>query len=283
MEQLSFQTKQQRSLKPVLKWAGGKRQLLSRIRPYIPDSVALYVEPFLGGAAVLLDLQPDRALISDSNPELINVYRVIRDNPLELIESLREHQAHDSSDYYYEIRSMDRDESFAKVDSITRAARIIYLNKTCYNGLYRVNSSGQLNVPYGRYKNPRIVESADIIALSNYLNGDITIRCCDYADALKNLPEGSFVYLDPPYMPISESASFTGYTESGFAYKEQVKLRDECKKLRDNGIAFLESNSDCKEIRELYRGFSINTVKARRSINSRGDARGMTDEVLITA
>lgn len=269
-------------LKPILKWVGGKRQLLGEIAPLVPSSPSLYVEPFVGGAAVLLDRQPKKALISDFNEELINVYRVVRDDPKQLIELLEGHERENSSEHYYEVRALDRDVSFFQASSIERAARIIYLNKTCFNGLFRVNSQGQLNVPYGRYKHPNIVNEPGIMALSTYLQGDIDIRCGDYAAALENLPKNSFVYLDPPYMPVSATSAFTGYTEGGFDYDEQVRLRDECLKLKEQGISFLQSNSDCLAIRELYEGFTLKTIKAKRSINSKGDKRGAVNEVLIS-
>ena len=275
-------TKENILLKPILKWVGGKRQLLSEISPLIPESFSLYVEPFIGGGALLLDTQPKRARINDSNGELINVYRTVRDDPDELLELLREHEALNSSDYYYEVRALDRKPSFSHLPSTERAARVIYLNKTCFNGLFRVNSQGQINVPYGNYKHPNIVNEPGIRALSKYLQNGVDIRCGDYADALTELPEDAFVYLDPPYMPVSATSAFTGYTLSGFGYEEQVRLRDECLRLKNSGIAFLQSNSDCPGIRELYEGFNIKTVKARRAINSKGNRRGAVNEVLIS-
>ena len=269
-------------LMPVLKWVGGKRQLLDTIGPLIPSNPKLYVEPFVGGAAVLLHKQPKHARINDFNKELINMYKVIRDEPDELIQLLRKHEAANCSEYYYEIRGLDRTDAFPELSDLERAARIIYLNKTCYNGLFRVNAAGQLNVPYGRYAHPNIVNEPGIRALSTYLNGDIDIRCGDYADSLSDLPRGAFVYLDPPYMPITATSAFTGYTQEGFDFEEQVRLRDECAKLRDSGISFLQSNSDCPEIRALYSDFVITTVKAKRAINSKGDRRGEVSEVLIS-
>lgn len=271
-------------LKPVLKWVGGKRQLLDDIAPLVPNNPSLYVEPFVGGAAVLLHRQPTHARINDFNEELVNVYRVVRDDPDGLLALLRDHEtANDTegADHFYEVRALDRSADFAKMTDVERAARIIYLNKTCFNGLFRVNSAGQLNAPYGRYKHPNIVNEPGIKALSTYLKGDVDIRCGDYADCLVDLPKGAFVYLDPPYMPITATSAFTGYTQGGFDYEEQERLRDECVKLRDAGIAFLQSNSDCDEIRDLYKGFTIRTVKAKRAINSRGDRRGAVSEVLI--
>lgn len=268
-------------LKPVLKWVGGKRQLLPEILPLIPPNT-MYVEPFVGGAAVLLGEQPRKARINDANEELINVYRSIRDNTNELLELLKEHKANNSSEYYYEIRGLDRSESYSTLSAVQRAARIIYLNKTGYNGLFRVNSRGQLNVPYGRYKNPDIVQESAICALSLYLNdNEIEILSGDYKKALTDLPTGAFVYLDPPYMPISETSSFTGYTEGGFSYEEQKRLRDCCVALREQGIRFIQSNSDCDAIRELYKDFQIKVVRARRSINSDGNRRGPVNEVMI--
>jgi DNA adenine methylase len=268
-------------LKPVLKWVGGKRQLFDDILPLLPSAPKVYVEPFLGGAAVLLGMQPKHAIVNDYNAELINVYRVVRDEPDKLLDILREHSEKNTSEYYYKIRGLDRTEGFSALDPVVRAARIIYLNKTCFNGLYRVNSLGQINSPYGRYKNPNIINEVGIRALSRYLQGDIDIRCGDYADCLIDLPKGSFVYLDPPYMPLNTTSSFTGYTEGGFSYDEQVRLRDECLKLREQGIRFIQSNSDCPEIRSLYKDFEIKTVQAKRAINSKGSGRGAINEVLI--
>lgn len=270
-------------LKPILKWAGGKRQLLTEIKKYIPKrGMDLYVEPFFGGGAVLLDLQPNKAVINDYNPELINVYRVVRDNPDTLIDLLKEHEEKDDSDYFYSIRALDRSDEIKELSDEAKAARIIYLNKTCYNGLFRVNSQGQLNAPYGYYKHPNIVNEAGINALHSYLkDNDITIKCGDYADVLKDLDTETFVYFDPPYMPLNSSSSFTGYTEGGFGYKEQERLRDECLALKDNGVKFLESNSDTPGIRELYESMRIRIVSAKRAINSRGDKRGNVNEVLI--
>lgn len=269
-------------LSPLLKWVGGKRQLLSDIIPMIDNKCSTYVEPFIGGGAVLFRMQPKKAIINDYNHELINVYKVVRDNLDELLELLYIHQANNSAEYYYEVRAWDRSEYLNKMSNIEKAARIIYLNKTCYNGLYRVNSAGQFNSPYGRYKNPNIVNEAVLKAVSNYFkNNDIDIRNGDYKDTLINLDKSSFVYLDPPYMPISSSSSFTGYTEGGFGYNRQVELKQECDKLTQQGIRFVQSNSDCDEIRELYKEYKIKTVKAKRSINSVAKRRGEINEVLI--
>ena len=270
---------------PVLKWAGGKRQLLPSIEPFIPKKISTYVEPFVGGGALLFHLQPKKAIINDFNKELMNVYQVIRENPDELISLLQKHQKENSEEYYYSVRSLDRDKNYNKMPELEKAARILYLNKTCYNGLFRVNSSGQFNAPYGKYKNPAIVNDITIKAVSNYFNSvNLKLMTGDYREALKGLRKDAFVYLDPPYMPISSSANFTGYTESGFDYSKQVELRDECVKLHKKGIKFLQSNSYTKEILELYSDssmFKIEVVQAKRSINSKANRRGDIAEVLI--
>lgn len=267
-------------LKPILKWVGGKRQLLDDILPLIPQC-STYVEPFVGGGAVLLSLQPKKAVINDYNAELINVYVCVRDHLEELLEMLERHKELNSAGHFYKVRALDREPGFEDLPPVERAARIIYLNKTCYNGLYRVNSAGQFNSPYGKYKNPAIVNEPVVRAISTYLNGGVKILCGDYGQALKGLRKGAFVYLDPPYMPISSSSSFTGYTEGGFGYDEQVRLKEECDKLASKGIHFMQSNSDCPEIRALYSDYEILTVKAKRAINSRGNRRGEINEVLI--
>jgi len=275
-------------VKPILKWVGGKRQLLDGIMPLIDINCSTYVEPFVGGAAVLFAMQPKKAIINDFNEELINVYKVIKVHPDKLIKKLEVHKKNNAefaSEYFYQIRELDRSEQYHKLDDIERAARIIFLNKTCFNGLYRVNSAGQFNSPYGKYKNPNIADSTTIKAISNYLNKNkVKILQGDYKDALKGLRKGSFVYFDPPYMPISSSSSFTGYTEGGFSEKKQEELRDECIKLHKKGIRFLQSNSACTKIEELYNDksiFKIVKVKAKRNINSNGEKRGEINEVLI--
>lgn len=273
------------TLKPILKWLGGKRQLLSEIIPLIgrlKPRGATYVEPFVGGGAVLFSLRPSRAIINDLNGELINVYRTVRDDPDGLIERLIEHQREHSEEYFYRIRALDRSEKYLSMTAVERAARTIYLNRTCYNGLYRVNASGQFNAPFGRYKNPSIVDEPRLRAVGEYLReNDVTICNEDYRALLERLEGNFFVYFDPPYYPLSATASFTSYTDGGFDRERQVELRDVCRRLRSKKIFFIESNSDCDAIRNLYEGFEIKTVQATRAINSAGDRRGAINEVLI--
>lgn len=273
-------------VKPVLKWVGGKRQLIDKIIPLIDINNKIYVEPFVGGGAILFELQPERAIINDYNEELMNVYKVIKENPKQLLNQLSTHKKNNSESYFYKIRSLDRSADYNKLNNVEKAARIIYLNKTCYNGLYRVNSSGQFNSPFGRYKNPNIINEITINAVSEYFNkNDVDILTGDYRKVLEEVDSNHFVYLDPPYMPISFSSSFTGYTDNGFGLNEQIILRDECVKLHKKGVKFIQSNSCSEKIYELYsgiEGFTILTVNATRAINSKADKRGSIEEVLIT-
>src|SRR5690606_25485579 len=237
-----------------------------------------YYEPFIGGGAVLFELQPKKAIINDFNEELINVYQIIKENPEELILDLKTHK--NESDYFYHLRALDREESFESMSNVKKASRVIYLNKTCYNGLYRVNNSGEFNSPYGRYKNPNIVNETTIRAVSKYLNANnITILNGDFETALEGIKKGDFVYFDPPYHPISYSSNFTGYIQGGFDIYEQVRLRDLCDELNKKGVSFLLSNSATQFIEDLYKDYKISYVKANRSINSNAKKRGEIDEV----
>lgn len=269
-------------VQPFLKWAGGKRQLLKEIEKYIPDlkDITTYYEPFLGGGAVLFHLQPEKAVVNDFNKDLINTYEVVRNHVDELIEDLSKHK--NTAEYFYEVRAWDRKPEFNNLNKIKKASRLIYLNKTCFNGLFRVNSNGEFNTPFGRYKNPNIVNEPTLRAVSKYLNeNDIKFLCCDFEDALKNIREGDFVYFDPPYHPISSSSNFTGYTLYGFSEEDQVRLKKLCDRLTERGIKFLLSNSSAPLILELYKDYKIEFVNARRAINSNGKGRGEIKEVLI--
>lgn len=266
---------------PVLKWVGGKRQLMGEIEKVLPKTYTTYYEPFIGGGAVLFELQPKKAVINDVNSELINLYNVIKDDVELLIEDLRKHE--NTSEYFYRIREMDRDrELYEKLSNIEKASRIVYLNKTCFNGLFRVNKSGEFNSPFGKYKNPNIVDEVTLRAVSKYFNkADIKILNSDFEQSLKGIRKGSFVYLDPPYDPVSSSANFTGYDKGGFNRDEQIRLKKLCDKLDKKGVKFLLSNSATDFIKDLYKDYNIKVVKAKRAINSNGNARGEVDEVLV--
>jgi DNA adenine methylase len=267
---------------PFLKWVGGKRQLIPSIVVHLPKNIREYnyIEPFIGGGAILFYLQPQNAIINDLNKELINVYEVIKNNLNELILDLKNHK--NDSDYFYQIRALDRNDDFGNLNPVQRASRIIYLNKTCFNGLYRVNNAGEFNAPFGRYKNPNIVNEPTLRAAHKFLNSNnIQISNTDYSEILKKLDKKSFVYLDPPYHPISENSNFTGYIQGGWNIFDQVDLKTACDELNNNGIKFLLSNSSSGFIKDLYRDYKVFTVKANRAINSNGADRGEVDEVLI--
>ena len=265
---------------PVLKWVGGKRQIMVSIINHLPKKFNHYFEPFAGGAAVLFNLQPKNAVINDLNSELINVYKVIKNDVVGLINDLKKHK--NEAEYFYQLRSLDRTEEFKTLTPVQRASRIIYLNKTCYNGLYRVNNSGEFNSPFGKYRNPNIVNEPTLKAVSNYLNSnEIQLLNGDYEDALKISDKNSFVYLDPPYHPASERANFTGYIQGGWDMYDQVRLKTTCDKLNAKGVKFLQSNSAADFIKDLYKEYKINIIKANRSINSDGEKRGEVDELLI--
>lgn len=267
---------------PFVKWVGGKRQLINSIMEAMPKNIRnyTYVEPFIGGGAMLFHIQPKNAIINDFNSELINAYNVVKENLDELILDLKKHK--NESEYFYNIRSLDRSDNFAKIGKIQRASRLIYLNKTCYNGLYRVNNAGEFNSPFGRYKNPNIVNEPVLRAVSLYLNSNnIQIANTDYEDILKGLDRNSFVYLDPPYHPISESSNFTGYVQGGWNIFDQARLREACDDLTKRGVKFLLSNSASGFIKDQYRNYDISIVKANRSINADAERRGEVDEFLI--
>ncbi|EGT0000576.1 DNA adenine methylase [Clostridium perfringens] len=266
---------------PVLKWVGGKRQLMSEIEKVLPKTYTTYYEPFIGGGAVLFELQPNKAVINDVNGELINLYNVIKDDVELLIEDLKKHE--NTPEYFYSIRELDRKkDKYENLSNIEKASRIVYLNKTCFNGLFRVNKAGEFNSPFGKYKNPNIVDEVTLKAVSKYFNkADIKILNGDFEASLKGIRKGAFVYLDPPYDPVSNSANFTGYDKGGFNRDEQIRLKKLCDKLDKKGVKFLLSNSATEFIKDLYKDYNIKIVKAKRAINSNGNARGEVDEVLV--
>lgn len=268
---------------PVLKWVGGKRQLFESFKPLFPKRITVYCEPFLGGGGIFFKLQPSKAYINDINAELMLVYRVIREDVENLIDILSTYK--NESEFFYAIRDLDRDkEKFSRLSEVERAARIIYLNKTCFNGLYRVNNAGEFNSPFGSYRNPNIVNAPTLRAVNRYLNSaEITLTDIDYAEVLSELPKNAFVYLDPPYAPVSTTANFTGYTKGGFNRDEQIRLRICCDSLSERGIKFMLSNSNTEFIHELYSDsfYNITFVKARRCVNSVASKRGDVDELVI--
>jgi DNA adenine methylase len=263
---------------PFLKWAGGKSRLLQTFDRYFPASFNStknrYFESFIGGGAVFFHLSPHKAVISDLNPELINCYTVIKDNVEELIVALRKHK--NDKDHFYRVRALDTD----KLTPVERAARLIFLNKTCFNGLYRVNSRGQFNVPFGRYTNPKICDELNLREVSFALAG-VDINCGPFEAILKRARKGDFIYLDPPYQPVSATSNFTGYTATCFGNSDQERLADVARILSKRGCLIMLSNSNADFVRDLYRDFRIETVHTSRAINCKADRRGRIAELLI--
>jgi len=271
--------------KPFVKWVGGKRQLLTQFRRlnlYPPELFDIkrgrYFEPFVGGGAVFFDLLPERGFLSDLNKELVITYNVIKNDVGGLIASLKKHK--NDKDYFLKLRSQD----LSKLSDLSVASRFIFLNRTCFNGMYRVNSKGGFNVPYGKYTNPLICDEDNLKKVSKALQG-IEIKHQDYKEVLKKAKKGDFIYFDPPYYPISKTSSFTSYTSEAFLDKEQIELRDTFMELNKRGCYVMLSNSDTPFINKIYSGLQgvrINKVEAGRAINSKGSGRGKITEVLIT-
>ena len=269
-------------MKPVVKWCGGKQQLLNKIKERLPESFNTYYEPFLGGAAVLLYLNPTNSVVSDINPELINMYIQVRDRVEDVIHHLtiydNQHEIwSDPKDYYYRVRGFFNAE--LGTNTAQQAARFIYLNKHCFNGLYRVNKKGEFNVPFNGKLSGWSADPDHLRELSTRLK-DVDIRCGDYNLAVRDAGKDSFVFLDPPYDVITDT-SFTDYTKDGFGSKEQRKVAELFKDLTNRGCFCMLTNHDTPLIRELYKDFRIEVVDVRRSINRNGSDRTGT-EVIIT-
>lgn len=265
--------------RPFLKWAGGKTKLLPELLKRLPRHYNNYFEPFAGGGALFFELSPRKAFLSDINEELINTYRVIRENLPELLEDLEKHTY--SSEYFYKIRNADRLRDFSSWDPIKRASRLIYLNKSCYNGLYRVNARGEFNTPFGDYSNPRIFDRENLSACSTLLK-DATLACGSFRVFEQHMKRGDFVYFDPPYVPVSKTANFTGYAKDGFSEDLQISLRDLCYRLTKKGVMFMLSNSYSEFVLESYKTFQIEVVEAPRAINSAAGKRQKVKEVLVS-
>ncbi len=261
--------------KPFLKWAGGKRQILPELHKSFPVEFEQFHEPFVGGGAVFFNLLPRTAVLSDANKELIGTYNVVKNKVEALIGKLEKHIY--DKEYFYRIRAQDPTE----LSPVARAARMIYLNRAGFNGLYRVNSKGQFNVPFGRYKNPRICNAANLRACSAAL-APIDVKCASFETVLRRAKPGDFVYFDPPYIPVSGTANFTAYQKNGFGMANQEKLAEVFDKLTDQGIQAMLSNADVPWIHERYRRHAIRVIKARRNVNSNAERRGHVGEVVVT-
>lgn len=267
---------------PVLKWAGGKRRLLEQYAAHFPAEFKAYHEPFFGGGAVFFWLKLQGKLhgkncrLNDINPELINFYQVLQAHPEPLFEKLQTHQRLHSEEYYYQLRKKQP----AELDTVERAARLVYLNRTCFNGLYRENSRGEFNVPMGRYTNPRIFHRPGLEAAARALKG-AKLSCGRFTQVARHAKAGDLVYFDPPYQPLNPTSSFTSYTQHDFSEKEQEELAQLFRRLVQKGVEVRLSNSSATLIRDLYEGFPQVEIQAARAINSKADRRQKITELLI--
>ena len=270
--------------KPFVKWAGGKRQILGELKKYMPLQYNTYYEPFVGGGALLFDLSPKNAVINDYNSELMNVYNVLKDENKynKMCKLLNSYEANNSEEFYYEIRNKDRNKkTFDRLSDYNRAARTIYLNKACFNGLYRVNSKNEFNVPYNKKTNVNTYDGENLLTIHMYLNmNNVQILCTDFEKAVEQAQKGDFVYFDPPYD--SDKQIFNSYTENGFGKEEQLRLSEVFKKLDKKGVYVMLSNHNTKFINDLYCDYNIHVIEAKRNINSNGKKRGKVEEVIIT-
>lgn len=265
--------------RPFLKWVGGKTQLLPKLLERVPADIKTYYEPFIGGGALYFSLKPERAVLGDFNGELIRCYQAVRDHLPQLVDLLAAHYY--EKEYFYSVRALDPDE----LSLPEAAARTLYLNRTGFNGLYRVNRKGQFNVPFGRYRDPLICDYDNLGACSNLLV-DTELRQGSFEEVLATAGEGDFTYLDPPYVPSSKTANFTGYIPGGFGADSQSKLAQLLVDLDRRGVRFLLSNAGTEESRALYRDLPIDdlcieTVQAKRSVNCRTSGRGKVEEILV--
>lgn len=260
--------------RPFLKWVGGKSQLLDQLRPLLPPMFGRYFEPFVGGAALFFAIRPPRATLSDVNEELIDCYRAIRDDVDGVLDALVAHRY--ERDHYYEVRDIDP----KSLSLVERAARTIFLNKTGFNGLYRVNRAGKFNVPFGRHANPSFADEENLRSCALALRGvELLVR--DFRAVLGGASRGDFVYFDPPYVPVSETADFTSYAAGGFSMRAQEELADVFRRLTEKGVYAMLSNSGAPLVRELYAGFAIDDVYAARNVNSNAAKRGKVVEVVV--
>lgn len=268
--------------KPFLQWVGGKREMIPQYKDYFPKKYNQYFEPFLGGGAMFFELAPEKAFLNDNNQELFETYKGVRDFPEMVIDILNRLKERHSLELYMRIRELDREyDIFSEFRSYEIAARTIYLNQTCFNGVYRVNQKGQFNVPIGSSLN-RVICNKDTILKASKVLKKSNITCSDFEGAIANVHKGDLVFLDPPYYPISKHSDFTRYTKEKFYQEDQVRLKETIIKLSEKGAYIMLANSDCDFIRNLYKDFNIHTVQSSRSLNCKSDKRGKVSEVLIT-
>ena len=270
--------------KPFVKWAGGKRQIIDKLKKYVPEEFDTYYEPFVGGGALLFELSPKHAVINDSNEELMNVYRCLCDEEKfkKMCNVLNHYETSHSEEFFYEVRNKDRSKNaYNRLSDYTRAARTIYLNKACFNGLYRVNSKNEFNVLFGKKLKVNTYEGSNLITVSNYLTmNDIKMLSVDFEEAVKDAKKGDFIYFDPPYD--SDTSTFNSYTEEGFNKDEQRRLASVFKELDKRGCYVMLSNHNTLLVNELYKGYHFHIIEAKRNINANGKKRGKVEELIIT-
>lgn len=274
-----------KTMHPFVKWAGGKGQLLTKLKELMPESFGAYFEPFVGGGALFFDIAPKKAYINDSNSELICVYDCFKneDDFNSLLEELDKHEQMHSEEHYYEVREMDKNPFFSNLPIYVRAARMLYLNKSCFNGLYRVNSKGFFNVPSGKKDKVRTYDRSNMLAIKEYFyQNNINVFNGDYTECLTYAKEGDFVYFDPPYDTLEDKDSFTAYSKDSFGKDEQRRLAEVFAELANKGVKVMLSNHNTKFIRELYKDYNIHFIEAKRMINSDASKRGPIEEVIIT-
>lgn len=272
----------QDTAKPFLQWVGGKREMIPQYKKYFPKRFNAYFEPFLGGGAMFFELSPKKAFLNDNNRELFEAYKGVRDFPELVADILDDLKKRHSKELYMRIRELDREyDLFSDFSTPEIASRMIYLNQTCFNGIYRVNQKSQFNVPIGSSLNRLISDRITILNASKVLKKAV-IGCADFEDTVANMKKGDFVYIDPPYYPVSKYSDFTRYTKEKFYQEDQERLKDTLVKLTNKGAYVMLSNSDCDFIRKLYGDFNIYTVQSSRSLNCKSDKRGKVSEVLIT-
>ena len=271
--------------KPFVKWAGGKNGLINSLTPFIPKKFNSYFEPFVGGGALFFYLKNHKILnskkiyLNDKNLELINAYRQIKINPIEILKKLEILKKNHNKEYFYKIRNLDRNSNFYSLGEVFRAARFIYLNKTCFNGLCRYNAKGNFNTPIGSYKDPKIYDKELILSVHKALK-NVAITNKDFEIVSLKARKGDFIYFDPPYFPLNKTSSFVGYTDN-FLANEQIRLYELFKTLDFEGIKVLQSNSNTDFIKELYKDFEIIEVRSKRAINCKGDKRGCITSLII--
>lgn len=272
-------------VKPVVKWAGGKRQLIDKLVELMPKEYNHYFEPFVGGGALLFQLMPKGATINDVNEDLITIYKCLnnKEDFNLMLNLLDYHQKNHSETYYYQIRELDRQPFYSSLPIWEKAARAIYLNKSCFNGLYRVNSQGYFNVPFGKKEKVQTYDLDNMLLLHEYFSSNnIIIKSGDFMEAIKDASKGDFVYFDPPYDPFDNKNSFTSYSKLDFNKDDQRRLADAFKRLSDKGVYVMLSNHNTELINELYEDYNIHIVNAKRMINSDVNGRGYVEEVIIT-